>query len=46
MTRWGLPPLSVRDATANNLAEALDFHGVRHTAPDYAVPSFDSVACP
>jgi phospholipase C len=44
--RWGLPPLSVRDAAANNLAEALDFNLVRHSAPDYAVPSFSSAACP
>jgi phospholipase C len=44
--RWGLPPLSARDAAANNLAEALDFNFVRHSAPDYAVPSFNSVECP
>ncbi len=44
--RWGLAPLSVRDAEANNLAEALDFGLVRHTAPDYVVPAFDSAACP
>jgi phospholipase C len=44
--RWGLPPLSVRDAAANNLAEALDFNHVRRSVPDYAVPSFSSVACP
>jgi len=44
--RWGLSPLSVRDAAANNLAEALDFEHVRHSAPDYVVASFNSVACP
>jgi phospholipase C len=44
--RWGLPALSVRDAAANNLAEALDFNLVPHTAPDYAVPSFTSLECP
>jgi phospholipase C len=44
--RWGLQPLSVRDAAANNLAEALDFSRVRHDIPDYVVPSFNSVACP
>ncbi|HEY2739497.1 MAG TPA: alkaline phosphatase family protein [Thermoanaerobaculia bacterium] len=44
--RWSLPPLSVRDAAANNLAEALDFKLDRHTAPAYAVPAFTSVACP
>ncbi len=43
--RWDLEPLSVRDAQANNLAEALDFHRVRHDVPDYAVPDFVSVAC-
>jgi phospholipase C len=44
--RWSLPPLSVRDAAANNLAEALDFSVTRHKLPDYHVPSFVSVACP
>jgi phospholipase C len=44
--RWGLPSLSVRDAAANNLAEALDFSLVRHGIPDYVVPPFSSVACP
>jgi phospholipase C len=44
--RWSLPPLSVRDAAANNLAEALDFSLVRRTAPAYSVPSFTSVECP
>jgi len=44
--RWGLPPLSVRDAQANNLAEALDFSRAHRDVPDYAVPSFDSQACP
>ena len=44
--RWSLPPLSVRDAAANNLAEALDFKLDRHTAPAYTVPSFTSVECP
>jgi phospholipase C len=29
--RWGLPPLTVRDETANNLAEVLDF-----ARPDFA----------
>ena len=43
--RWGLQPLSVRDAAANNLAEALDFNLVRHTVPDYDVPAFTSVGC-
>jgi phospholipase C len=44
--RWSLPPLSVRDAAANNLAEALDFHLDRRNVPDYVVPPFVSVACP
>ena len=44
--RWGLPPLSARDAAANNLAEALDFNRVRHDVPDYTVPFFDSAECP
>ncbi|MBW8878325.1 MAG: alkaline phosphatase family protein [Acidobacteria bacterium] len=44
--RWSLPALSTRDATANNLAEALDFSIARHHVLDYAVPQFNSVACP
>jgi phospholipase C len=43
--RWGLQPLSVRDAAANNLADALDFNLQRHTVPDYDVPAFTSVEC-
>jgi phospholipase C len=31
--RWGLPPLTVRDATANNLAAALDFTRPRRGRP-------------
>jgi phospholipase C len=48
MIEWqhNLPALSVRDAAANNLAEALDFKLHRHTAPDYVVPPFTSAACP
>jgi phospholipase C len=44
--RWGLPPLSARDAAASNLAEALDFNLVRHDVPDYAVPFLSSAECP
>ena len=33
--RWNLPPLTVRDSTANNLAAALDF-----TAPSLKVKQF------
>jgi len=36
--RWGLAPLTVRDATARNLAEALDFEEPNRSAPTYAVP--------
>jgi phospholipase C len=37
--RFGLEPLSVRDAQANNLADVLDFSRVNRAASDYAVPS-------
>src|SRR5947209_14105678 len=33
--RWSLRPLTVRDATANNLAQVLDF-----TAPNLSAPAF------
>jgi len=37
--RWGLEPLSVRDATAKNIAHALDFeHGKNYSAPRFSVP--------
>src|SRR6185503_7853422 len=36
--RWNLPPLTVRDATANNLALALDFGKPNRNAPTYVVP--------
>jgi phospholipase C len=36
--RWGLEPLTERDATANNLADVLDFGRRNRTAPQYAVP--------
>jgi phospholipase C len=36
--RWNLAPLTVRDATANNLALALDFSAPDLTAPQYLVP--------
>ena len=35
--RWDLEPLTIRDATANNLADALDFAAPRARAPQYAV---------
>jgi phospholipase C len=44
--RWSLPALSVRDAAANNLAEALDFSSARRKVLDYRVPPFVSVECP
>jgi len=37
--RWGLAPLSVRDASANNIAHALDFERPGDlTAPRFSVP--------
>lgn len=36
--RWNLRPLTVRDATANNLAETLDFTRYNLSAPRFAVP--------
>ena len=45
--RWGLPPLTVRDAAANNLAEALDFTREPDlTAPRWEVPQVVSLPCP
>jgi phospholipase C len=38
--RWALPPLTIRDATANNLAELLDFSHPQLEAPTFAVPGF------
>ena len=37
--RWGLDPLTVRDQTANNLAQALDFSQTNLTAPVFNVPA-------
>jgi phospholipase C len=36
--RWDLPPLTIRDEKATNLAEALDFSMPRRTAPQFDVP--------
>ncbi len=36
--RWGLQPLTVRDAEANNLAQALRLGEPVLEAPQYAVP--------
>jgi phospholipase C len=44
--RWDLQPLSVRDATATNLAVVLDLDGrPRQRAPWYRVPPFVSGGC-
>jgi phospholipase C len=45
--RWDLPPLTVRDAGANNLALALDFRAPSLRAAQFAVPSGPfGAACP
>ncbi|HXM56118.1 MAG TPA: alkaline phosphatase family protein [Candidatus Dormibacteraeota bacterium] len=37
--RWSLPPLTVRDANAGNLADVLDLNSANLAAPVYPVPS-------
>jgi len=37
--RFGLPPLTVRDRTANNLAEVLNFAAPNVSAPAFTVPT-------
>jgi phospholipase C len=37
-SRWSLPPLTVRDQNANNLADALDFSTTNLRAGRYPVP--------
>jgi phospholipase C len=45
--RWNLQPLTVRDATANNLALALDFGKPNRSAPVYAIdPGPYGAPCP
>jgi phospholipase C len=45
--RWGLAPLTQRDAGANNLADALDFSHPNLTAPNYLVlPGPYGAPCP
>jgi phospholipase C len=45
--RHGLEPLSVRDASAANLAAALDFSHPNLAAPNFRVPRFEAgAACP
>ncbi|MGH8860967.1 MAG: alkaline phosphatase family protein, partial [Jatrophihabitantaceae bacterium] len=44
--RWGLAPLTPRDAHANNIARALDFQSPpRLATPTYTVPPFASAGC-
>ncbi len=43
--RWNLPPLSVRDATANNLALDMDFAHPILDAPACVVPDLTPVRC-
>jgi phospholipase C len=44
--RFGLPPLTVRDAAARNLAETLDFTTAPNlSAPRYAVPPLTTPGC-
>lgn len=44
--RWGLDPLTVRDAAANNLAMELDFGDPHLAAPAFSVPAFTPAPCP
>src|SRR5213596_1830724 len=45
--RWDLQPLTVRDATANNLADELDFTQVDPAPPPvYSVPEVIGAFCP
>jgi phospholipase C len=45
--RWDLPPLTPRDAAANNIAEVLDFAKKPNLdAPRFSVPEVVPVACP
>ncbi|MDL4816654.1 alkaline phosphatase family protein [Actinomadura opuntiae] len=44
--RWGLEPLSVRDAAARNIAEVLDFESApKLKAPHYDVPRPSTLGC-
>ncbi len=44
--RWGLDPLTTRDAAARNMAEVLDFTGAPDlTAPRWQVPPAVSAPC-
>src|SRR6185503_4254689 len=45
--RWRLRPLTIRDSTANNLAEVLDFSQQRLNAPRFNLPAPpDVIPCP
>ena len=44
--RWNLQPLSVRDRTASNLAQELDFTRPRLDAAVYPVPAVTGAFCP
>jgi phospholipase C len=45
--RWGLAPLSARDASTNSLANVLDFTQEPRSAPQYPVPPIAAGdACP
>jgi phospholipase C len=45
--RWGLAPLTPRDSSANNLADALDFTMLPNlAAPRWPVPTVASLPCP
>jgi phospholipase C len=43
--RFGLPPLTVRDQTANNIAEALDFGHPNLSVNSYPVPTIIGAPC-
>jgi phospholipase C len=44
--RWNLPPLTVRDSAARNIAEVLDFDNPPDTtAPRWAVPAHPGLPC-
>jgi phospholipase C len=43
--RWGLKPLTPRDAHAHNIAEALDFSQQNLASNTYTVPPFVSAGC-
>ena len=44
--RWDLEPLTVRDATAHNLASQLRFERADANAPAYSVPAVTGAICP